>query len=112
MILVATAAMQPSRNETMCVIADTLGRNAMSAVTTKNVIVLGRSHHLLLRGGVLSPMIANMKLDIPTTSLAAKNHDPVAIRKARMTVLIPYLTPLRNRTQIDRQLRAKWNMFA
>jgi cell surface protein SprA len=56
--------------------------------------------------------VSNMKLDIPTTSLAAKNHDPVAIRKARMTVPLPYLTPLRNRTQIDRLLTAKWNMFA
>ena len=90
-ILSAPDAMHPRVNDTMCVTADTCGRNAMSAVIARKRITDGCLHHACLRDGVRSPIIANMMFENPITSAEVKNHDALPMRNATINVPRLYL---------------------
>lgn len=91
MTLSAPETMHPKANDTICVTADTCGRNAISAVIARKRITDGCFHHAFLSGGVRSPIMANMMFENPTTSAEVKNHDALPMRNATINVPRLYL---------------------
>ena len=72
------AHMHPSTNETIWVNADTCGNASITSDVAKKMSTFLSRHQLLFREGVLQPIEANRKLDIPAGSAEEKNHDAVA----------------------------------
>jgi hypothetical protein len=62
------------------VTADTCGKASITSDVTKNMMTFLLLHHPLFSDGVLHPIEAKRKLDIPTGSAGEKNHDAVAHR--------------------------------
>ena len=107
MNLCAPAAMQPSINDMRWVSPETCGSRAIKAVAVKKIIDEGCLHQAFLSDGVLSPIVAKMKLEKPIVSAEVKNHDELPMMSAHIKDAIVYLTPFLKRTHIDKQFTAR-----
>jgi hypothetical protein len=64
-------------------------------------------HQAFFNDGVLSPIVAKMKLENPIVSAEVKHHDELPMINAHIKDAIVYLTPFLKRTHIERQFTAR-----
>ena len=106
------AQRHPRANETMCVMNETPGMNAIAMQVIRKIIVEELLHHAFFSDGDLYPTMAKRKLDAPTGSADEKNHAMVPhINGTAMSVHV-YLFSFLNTAHMDRQLTARWNKLA